>query len=116
MKWIASFPGFTWPKTTLAPETERGLTSEFGMGSGGSHTLWPATQLTNLTFAFLMFRLLFKKCIYWEIVDCCGGGRSLATLYLLMGARKGWRQSYRQTVPTVKGSRNKHGFADHNLG
>ena len=44
-KWIASFSGFTWPKTILTPETEHGLTSEFGMGSGGSHALWPATQL-----------------------------------------------------------------------
>jgi hypothetical protein len=42
---IASFPGFTWPKTTLTPETEHGLTSEFGMRSGGSHALWPATSL-----------------------------------------------------------------------
>ncbi len=56
-KWIASFSGFTWPKTILAPETERGLTSEFGMGSGGSHALWPATQLLCLSFGFLMFRL-----------------------------------------------------------
>ena len=39
---VASFSGFTWPKTTLIPETERGLTSEFGMGSGGSRALWPA--------------------------------------------------------------------------
>ena len=49
---IASFPGFTWPKTTLAPETERGLTSEFGMGSGGSHTLWPATSLSSILLLF----------------------------------------------------------------
>ena len=35
----ASFPKFTWPKTTLQLETERGLTSEFGMGSGGTRAL-----------------------------------------------------------------------------
>ena len=56
-KLIASFSGFTWPKTILTPETEHGLTSEFGMGSGGSHALWPATKLLCLTFGFLMFRL-----------------------------------------------------------
>jgi hypothetical protein len=56
-RWIASFSGFTWPKTILAPETEHGLTSEFGMGSGGSHALWPAIQLLCLTFGSLMFRL-----------------------------------------------------------
>ena len=43
-EWIASFLGFTQPKTALTPWTERGLTSEFGMGSGGSHALWPATR------------------------------------------------------------------------
>ncbi len=84
-EWIASFSGFTWPKTILTLETERGLTSEFGMGSGGSHALWPATQLSCSSFGFLMFRLLFKKRIYWKFVKCCWRGRSLATLYLLMG-------------------------------
>ena len=49
---IASFLGFTWPKTTLSPGTERGLTSEFGMGSGGSHTLWPATFLSSILKLF----------------------------------------------------------------
>jgi hypothetical protein len=43
-RWIASFLGFTQPKTALPPWTERGLTSEFGMGSGGSRALWPATR------------------------------------------------------------------------
>jgi hypothetical protein len=43
-RWATSFPGFASPKTTLPPRTERGLTSEFGMGSGGSHALWPVTQ------------------------------------------------------------------------
>jgi hypothetical protein len=44
----ASFLGFTWPKTTLTPKTERGLTSEFGMGSGGARALWPATPQKTL--------------------------------------------------------------------
>ena len=38
-KNVASFPRFTWPKTTLQLETEHGLTSEFGMGSGGTRAL-----------------------------------------------------------------------------
>ena len=38
-KDVASFPRFTWPKTTLQLETEHGLTSEFGMGSGGTLAL-----------------------------------------------------------------------------
>ena len=46
-KGIASFLGFAWPKTTLTPGTERGLTSEFGMGSGGSRALWPATPIDS---------------------------------------------------------------------
>ena len=33
-------------------QTERGLTSEFGMGSGGSHALWPVTQLTATALLF----------------------------------------------------------------
>ena len=41
-KKVASFPKFTWPKTTLQSGTEHGLTSEFGTGSGGTHALWPA--------------------------------------------------------------------------
>jgi hypothetical protein len=44
-------------------------------------------QTTNNTFAFLMFRLLFKKRIYWKLADCCWmWGRSLATFYRLDGA------------------------------
>ena len=38
-KDVASFPRFTWPKTTLQLGTEHGLTSEFGMGSGGTRVL-----------------------------------------------------------------------------
>ena len=38
-EWAASFPRFTWPKTTLQLGTEHGLTSEFGMGSGGTRAL-----------------------------------------------------------------------------
>ncbi len=39
----ASFPEFTRPKTALQLGTEHGLTSEFGMGSGGTRALWPAS-------------------------------------------------------------------------
>ncbi len=53
----ASFPGFAWPKTTLTPETERGLTSEFGMGSGGSRALWPAYPTTLVEYEFIKFSL-----------------------------------------------------------
>ena len=52
-RMAAGFPGFAWPKTTLTPGTERGLTSEFGMGSGGSHALWPATTLSKIKFLFI---------------------------------------------------------------
>jgi hypothetical protein len=68
-RWIASFPGFTWPKTTLTPETERGLTSEFGMGSGGSHALWPATQLPCLTFWFFKVSLVVQETYILEICE-----------------------------------------------
>lgn len=53
---VASFSGFAWPKTTLMPETERGLTSEFGMGSGGSRALWPAALECGGLFSSLSFR------------------------------------------------------------
>ncbi len=56
---VASFSGFTWPKTTLTPETERGLTSEFGMGSGGSRVLWPATDMVCGFWGFLSFCFVF---------------------------------------------------------
>ena len=54
---VAGFPGFARPKTALKPGTERGLTSEFGMGSGGSRALWPATKLVHYRQPTLIFRL-----------------------------------------------------------
>ena len=36
-------------------QTERGLTSEFGMGSGGSHALWPVTNHTTKGLFFKRF-------------------------------------------------------------
>ena len=53
----ASFPGFAWPKTTLQLGTERGLTSEFGMGSGGTRTLWPAYSTYEVSLSFINFSL-----------------------------------------------------------
>ena len=58
---VAGFPGFARPKTALKPGTERGLTSEFGMGSGGSRALWPATKLVHYGKAKLTFRLLLHE-------------------------------------------------------
>ncbi len=51
-RWAASFRDFAKPKTSLMSQTERGLTSEFGMGSGGSHALWPVTQLSSTAILF----------------------------------------------------------------
>ena len=56
----ASFPGFAWPKTTLTPETEHGLTSEFGMGSGGSRALWPAYPNIFAEYEFIKLSLRLK--------------------------------------------------------
>ena len=53
----AGFPGFAWPKTTLLPGTERGLTSEFGMGSGGSRALWPANPKIHLQQSYINLSL-----------------------------------------------------------
>jgi hypothetical protein len=51
-RWAASFHDFAKPKTSLMSQTERGLTSEFGMGSGGSHALWPVTRLPSTAILF----------------------------------------------------------------
>ena len=47
----------TWPKTILQPETERGLTSEFGMGSGGTRALWPANPRVHVDFLLISLSL-----------------------------------------------------------
>ena len=54
----ASFPGFAWPKTALKPGTERSLTSEFGMGSGGSRALWPANPKIHVRSLLINFSLV----------------------------------------------------------
>jgi hypothetical protein len=36
--------------------TERGLTSEFGMGSGGTRALWPANPAIHINIPSLIFR------------------------------------------------------------
>ena len=54
---VASFSSFAWPKTTLTLETEHGLTSEFGMGSGGSRALWPAYPIDFEEFKLIKFSL-----------------------------------------------------------
>jgi hypothetical protein len=38
------FPTFAWQTATLSSALN-GFTSEFGMGSGGSHSLWSPSKL-----------------------------------------------------------------------
>ncbi len=61
----ASFPRFAWPKTTLQPRTEHGLTSEFGMGSGGSRTLWPANPKVHGGSSLINFSLLTRAFLFF---------------------------------------------------
>ena len=69
-KDVASFPRFTWPKTTLQLETEHGLTSEFGMGSGGTRALWPADLHLPVFLRYkLCFGLLCFACFAWFLFD-----------------------------------------------
>ena len=76
MSWsgVTSFPGFTWPKTTVQPETERGLTSEFGMGSGGTRALWPANPRLHGDFVLISLSLLcggFLLCVWFALFFWC---------------------------------------------
>ena len=61
IKGAAGFPGFAWPKTTLLPGTERGLTSEFGMGSGGTRALWPANPKIDHKSLLINFSVKVPK-------------------------------------------------------
>ena len=56
--------------------TENGAWFNFWVRNGIRWVPHPmaGNLLINHTLAFLMFRLLFRKRIYLEFADCCGGG------------------------------------------
>ncbi len=51
------FPTFTWQTATLSSALN-GFTSEFGMGSGGSHSLWSPSKRVCQVFAFTFLLML----------------------------------------------------------
>ncbi len=108
-RWAASFRDFAKPKTSLMSQTERGLTSEFGMGSGGSHALWPVTQLPSTA-------ILFKRIGELEIYE-------LHTPELIMG-RDGPvypnngsddPRRYKATVGAVAGLKRRARYVSHKI-
>jgi hypothetical protein len=75
-------------------------------------------QTTCSTFGFLMFRFLFRKRIYCELVKCCWmWGRSLATLLSFDGAleRDDDSRAGRRCQP-LRAPEISNGFADQSLG
>ena len=53
-------PTLTWGNPTL-PSALFGFTSEFGMGSGGSQTLWSSGNLVNDCIVILSIRVLLRS-------------------------------------------------------
>ena len=80
-------------------QTERGLTSEFGMGSGGSHALWPVTIHTTLGLFFKHFGGVYilladsliqiGRCIGYQVLAEAGIG--MGKLILSFCIRLCWR-------------------------
>jgi hypothetical protein len=83
VKWVASFPSFAWPKTTLQRGTEHGLTSEFGMGSGGTRALWPANPSLLMSIPLLTLRFCWGS--FYEFYVILIGGFGFACSGVDMG-------------------------------